>query len=126
ILRGVRKLEPGSRLTWRPGEGAPRSERYWEPPLAAPELDPPDGDELERLLDEAVRRQMISDVPIGAFLSGGIDSSVLVALMARHSERPVRTFSVAFESAQTDESTIARRVAERFATDHTTIPAREL
>ena len=67
----------------------------------------PDEWELEALLDHAVERQMISDVPIGAFLSGGIDSSLLVALMARHSGRPVRTFSIAFADGNLDESPIA-------------------
>jgi len=69
---------------------------------------------------------MISDVPIGAFLSGGIDSSLLVALMARHSERPVRTFSVAFAEGNLDESPIAALVARQFGTDHTVLHAEAL
>ena len=69
---------------------------------------------------------MISDVPIGAFLSGGIDSSLLVAFMARHSARPVRTFSVAFAESEMDESPIAQLVARRFGTEHTVLRAEEV
>jgi asparagine synthase (glutamine-hydrolysing) len=78
------------------------------------------------LLEQAVKRQMISDVPIGAFLSGGIDSSLMVALMARHSVTPVRTFSVAFAEGNVDESSIAEQVARRFETDHTVLHAEEV
>ena len=95
IYKGVYKLEPGRRLEWSLGENEPRIHRYWAPPPADEMAIAPDEFELESLLEEAVRRQMISDVPLGAFLSGGIDSSLLVAMMARHSSRPVRTFSVA-------------------------------
>jgi len=75
---------------------------------------------LDELLDRAVKRQMNSDVPLGVFLSGGIDSSLLVAHMARHSARPVRTFSVAVEGGQ-DESPLADLVARQFGTDHTVL-----
>src|SRR5262249_31003648 len=85
IFEGVWKLEPGSRFVWCPGDAEPAIERYWSPPMVNTATPVPDADELEELLDRAVKRQMISDVPIGAFLSGGIDSSLLVALMARHS-----------------------------------------
>ncbi len=68
---------------------------------------------------------MISDVPIGAFLSGGIDSSLLVAIMARHSSGPVRTFSVAFSDAKLDESPIANLVASQFGTQHTQLSGEE-
>jgi asparagine synthase (glutamine-hydrolysing) len=126
ILRNVRKLEPGNRFQWQPGDSEPRIERYWSPPLAAATLVAPEEDELEELLDRAVARQMISDVPIGVFLSGGIDSSLLVAFMARHSDRPVRTFSVAFDEGDMDESSIAGLVAGRFNTDHTVLRAEEI
>jgi asparagine synthase (glutamine-hydrolysing) len=86
----------------------------------------PDEFELEDLLERAVKRQMISDVPIGAFLSGGIDSSLLVALMARHSSGPVRTFSVAFAEDHVDESPIAQLVARQFSTEHIVLHAQEL
>ena len=83
-------------------------------------------EELEELLDAAVKRQMISDVSIGVFLSGGIDSSLIAALMARHSEKPIRTFSIAFDNAAMDESPIAQLVARQFGTDHTVLRAEEL
>ena len=126
ILRNVKKLEPGNCFQWQLGDTEPRIERYWSPPLCDPTSSPPDEHELEELLDQAVARQMISDVPIGAFLSGGIDSSLLVALMARHSTRPVRTFSVAFDEGNVDESSIAELVARRFQTEHTVFRAEEI
>jgi asparagine synthase (glutamine-hydrolysing) len=122
----VWKLEPGSRFEWRLGASELTIERYWSPPLEDAASPVPDEYELEDLLDGAVKRQMISDVPIGAFLSGGIDSSLLVALMARHSARPVRTFSVAFAECEMDESPIAQLVARRFATEHTVLRAEEV
>jgi asparagine synthase (glutamine-hydrolysing) len=126
IFHGVRKLEPGSHFTWRFGASEPTIKRYWSPPLADPAASIPNEFELEDLLDGAVKRQMISDVPLGAFLSGGIDSSLLVALMARHSARPVRTFSVAFAESEMDESPIAQIVARRFGTEHTVLRAEEV
>ncbi len=126
ILDGVQKLEPGSRFEWRFGADEPTIERYWLPPVANTALSAPDEFELEELLDRAVARQMVSDVPIGAFLSGGIDSSLLVALMARYSGTPVRTFSVAFAEGNVDESPIAELVAHRFGTDHTVLRAEEV
>ena len=76
VLRDVRKLEPGSRFEWSFGDREPAIERYWTPPVADPAAFAPDEQEVEQLLERAVKRQMISDVPIGAFLSGGIDSSL--------------------------------------------------
>jgi asparagine synthase (glutamine-hydrolysing) len=126
ILDGVRKLESGSWFEWCFGADKPAIERYWSPPMVDTTSVAPDEWELEALLDHAVERQMISDVPIGAFLSGGIDSSLVVALMARHSGRPVRTFSVAFAEGNLDESPIAELVARRFETDHTVLHAEAL
>jgi asparagine synthase (glutamine-hydrolysing) len=126
ILDSVQKLESGSRFEWCFGADKPSIERYWSPPLVDTTSAAPDEWELEALLDHAVERQMISDVPIGAFLSGGIDSSLLVALMARRSRRPVRTFSVAFPQGNLDESPIAELVAQRFGTDHTVLRAEAL
>src|SRR5262249_11067102 len=117
---------PGSQFVWRLGAKEPSLARYWSPPLEDAALPAPDECELEDLLDRAVKRQMISDVPIGAFLSGGIDSSLLVALMARHSARPVRTFSVAFAEREMDESPIAQLVARQFGTEHTLLRAEEV
>jgi asparagine synthase (glutamine-hydrolysing) len=126
ILDGVRKLEPGSWFEWCFGADKPAVQRYWRPPMVDTTSAVPDEWELEALLDHAVERQMISDVPIGAFLSGGIDSSLLVALMARHSGRPVRTFSVAFAEGNLDESPIAELVAQRYGTKHTVLRAKPL
>lgn len=126
IFHDVRKLEPGSRFEWRFADASPTIERYWSPPLANTMVSVPEELELEKLLDRAVERQMISDVPIGAFLSGGIDSSLLVAFMARHTTTPVRTFSVAFAEAKADESPIAALVAQRFATEHMVLRAEEV
>jgi len=126
ILRGVKKLEPGSRFSWRLGTDEPIIERYWSPPLVDAKMEAPSQDELEMLLDRAVARQMVSDVSLGVFLSGGIDSSLIVSLMARHSEKPIRTFSIAFDNPAVDESAIAGLVARQFGTDHTVLQAEGL
>jgi len=126
ILRGVKKLEPGCMFSWQLGRDAIRIDRYWYPPLENKESCAPDEFELEALLEQAVKGQMISDVPIGVFLSGGIDSSLIVALMARHSEKPIRTFSIAFDNPDMDESPIAGLVTRQFGTDHTVLPAEEV
>jgi asparagine synthase (glutamine-hydrolysing) len=126
ILQGVHKLEPGSRFQWRLGEESPRIERYWNPPGPDDNAEVPSENAIESLLQKVVRRQMISDVPIGVFLSGGIDSSLMVALMARESQKPVRSFSIAFKDAEADESSIAALVARQFGTDHTVLPAEDL
>jgi len=126
ILSGVYKLEPGCRFQWQLGDRTPLVERYWTPPGPDEKVEVPTEDVLERLLQEVVKRQMISDVPIGVFLSGGIDSSLMVALMARVSQKPVRSFSIAFKDAEADESSIAALVARQFGTDHTVLPAEDL
>src|ERR1044071_4452632 len=126
ILKGVHKLEPGSRLRWNLHKAEPEIDRSWSPPLADDLAAVPDEFELEDLIEHCVKRQMISDVPLGAFLSGGIDSSLLVAMMARNSSGPVRTFSVAFSEGDVDESSIAQLVARQFATDHTVLKAEAL
>lgn len=117
IYRGYRRLPPGHRLTFRGGE--PAVERYWEFPTSGPSYagSPEDAvDELEEILATAVRDRLIADVPLGAFLSGGVDSSVVVALAAREKSSPLKTFSIGFEGA--DELPYARMVAERYGTDH--------
>jgi asparagine synthase (glutamine-hydrolysing) len=126
IFKNVRKLEPGSMIEWSLNQPEPVIDRYWSPPLRRDYLTAPQPEELESLLDNAVRRQMISDVPIGVFLSGGIDSSLIVALMARHSSRPVRTFSVGFQEGDIDESPIAKTVAQQYGTDHTVLYGEEV
>ncbi len=123
IFRGIRKLEPGHTLTVS-ATGQADLRPYWRPELKpVGELDRRPADELaaelRARLTEAVRLRMISDVPLGAFLSGGVDSSAVVALMSRLSSRPVRTFSIGFDEAGYDESAFAAAVARRCGTDHT-------
>src|SRR5260221_1741282 len=116
-LRGMQRLAPGSLLVT---EGATeRIERYWEPQLE--EQGVSDEAWLERVREEvtaAVRKRLVADVPLGALLSGGIDSAIVVALMAEASSEPVRTFTVGFASERYDERSHARAVAERYATQH--------
>ena len=116
-IRGVRKLPPGHLLVV---EGdTERVERYWSPEPAEPSSS--DDEWLERVRETvtaAVRRRLIADVPLGALLSGGIDSSIVVALMAQASSEPVRTFTVGFAEPRYDERRYARAVAERWNTDH--------
>src|SRR5216684_7412584 len=117
-LLGVHRLEPGALLVLE-GAGAPAIERYWEP--AAVSETSSDDEWLARVRDEvtaAVRKRLVADVPLGALLSGGIDSAIVVALMAEASSEPVRTFTVGFASERYDERSHARAVAERYATQH--------
>lgn len=127
IYRGVRKLEPGTIL--RVGCGAlDRVEiaPYWTLEEAARKgsADRFAGsfeeaaDELERLLSDAVKRRMVSDVPLGAFLSGGIDSSTVVALMQKQSSKPVKTFTIGFSEGAFDEAPYAKAIAAHLGTDH--------
>jgi asparagine synthase (glutamine-hydrolysing) len=116
--RDIRKLEPGHLLTWEKGRVS--IERYWSldftKKIKITEHDA--AEETIRLLREAVRLRMIADVPVGAFLSGGVDSSAVVALMSQLSSRPVKTFSIGFDDARYDELHHARRVANAFGTEH--------
>ncbi|SCM72046.1 asparagine synthase (glutamine-hydrolyzing) [Desulfovibrio sp. 86] len=101
--------------------GAVRTGRYWDMPMPdESDRRNPDqlGEELQFLMARAVRRRMVSDVPLGVFLSGGIDSSIVAGLMARQSPTPIKTFSIGFSEASYDESRYARIVAEAFGTDH--------
>jgi asparagine synthase (glutamine-hydrolysing) len=120
IFRAVRKLPPASTLTLSLDGGAPRVGRYWtlrfSPQARVSESEWIEG--LQGHLAQAVRSHMISDVPIGAFLSGGLDSSTVVALMAQASSAPVRTFSIGFAESDFDELAYARQVAARYGTDH--------
>ena len=126
IFRDTWKLEPGTYSVLRFGHPV-RTERYWSPReaaragLAARRDEPAEVlvSELDALLRDAVSRRMISDVPLGAFLSGGIDSSAVVALMQAQSTRPVRTFSVGFHHEEYDEAQAAAAVAGHLGTDHT-------
>jgi asparagine synthase (glutamine-hydrolysing) len=125
IHEGVCKLPPGSLLTWRVGEAA-RVTPYWSlgdiveagrmsrlaDPLAAVEA-------LDGLLRDAIAPQMLADVPLGAFLSGGIDSSLVVAIMQSIADRPVKTFTLGFQSPNFNETEFALAVAQHLNTDHT-------
>jgi asparagine synthase (glutamine-hydrolysing) len=115
----VRKLEPASVLTF---QGAtPRVERYWELDFAEKRkiMNVDDlNEQIRERIRTAVRRRMISDVPLGAFLSGGVDSSAVVAAMAEQSAQPVKTFSIGFANDEYNELPAAREVARRFGTDH--------
>ncbi len=120
-LAGVRKLEPGERLEI--GDGDVRVERYWRFPEPAPVEIARTEDEWSEmildLLDQAVADRLMSDVPLGAMLSGGLDSSLVVALMARHMSEPVKTFAIGFSDAGGDnELADARLVANALGTDH--------
>ena len=122
--RGIRKLAPGTYLRYRNADALPEAVQYWTLPEPATsdshKLDDVEMvDEFEGLLDRSVRGQMLADVPLGAFLSGGIDSSLIVALMQRASQRPVRTFTMGFSGQTYDESASARHVARYLGTDHT-------
>jgi asparagine synthase (glutamine-hydrolysing) len=116
-VRGVHRLAPASVLVV---EGGAQTERvYWQPSVVEEPL--AEGAWLERVRDEvsrAVQRRLVADVPLGALLSGGIDSAVVVAQMARASSEPVRTFTVGFADERYDERRFARAVAERWSTQH--------
>ena len=115
----IRKLPPGCLLEFEKGEVHVR--QYWDLPRYAshaPRNEEECLEELEHRLAEAVRIRLISDVPLGALLSGGTDSSVVVALMARASSAPVKTFSIGFQHADFNEAPYAKIVAQRFGTEH--------
>ena len=121
IFRDIHKLPPGHHLTFK--DGRVRVEQYWDFPYQEEQQQPARADddclaELRNLLDEAVRVRLVADVPLGAFLSGGIDSSVVVGLMARHATQPVKTFSIGFHEDRYDELKYARIAARKFGTDH--------
>ena len=117
IFREIKKLPPASYLTY--SKGVLKIETYWDVDFK-PDSDVREDEIMERLYGtmlDAVRIRMRSDVPLGAFLSGGIDSSTIVALMAKLSEEPVHTFSIGFDQG-IDETPFARQVAELYGTDH--------
>jgi asparagine synthase (glutamine-hydrolysing) len=126
IYQDVYKLEPGTILTFAPGE-EPRLEKFWDARSVAREgienpLHLDDAtltDRLEALLIDAVGKRMMADVPLGAFLSGGVDSSVVVALMKAANAGPVKTFSIGFEQAEFNEAPHAAAVARHLRTEHT-------
>lgn len=117
-FQGIHKLPPGHYLTCC--DGQVKVARYWRlrRDRKAQRSEADWCQEIVARLEEATRLRMISDVPLGAFLSGGIDSSAIVALMSRIATGPVKTFSIGFEEPEYDELRYARQVAERFQTDH--------
>ena len=116
--QAIRKLEPGHWLLWRDGEI--KSERYWQLDFSRKVniSEQEAGERASELLRDAVRVRLMSEVPLGAFLSGGIDSSAVVALMAQESSERVKTFSIGFEEQDFSELHHARRVAEHVGADH--------
>ncbi len=128
IFKGIRKLPPATLLAVENGQV--REWRYWRLPAhSTPGVSESEWSERVRTqLDESVRMQMVSDVPIGAFLSGGVDSSAVVGLMARHSQQPIRTYAIGFTGGEAEalynELPYARRVAELFSTQHREILVR--
>jgi asparagine synthase (glutamine-hydrolysing) len=119
-FRGAQKLPPAHTLEWSPGE-APRLRRYWDPSYS-PQTRSHIREAIEEgasLLDEAVRLRTVADVPLGAFLSGGIDSGLIVSSLASLLSEPVRTFTIGFEEARYDEREGARAVADLYGTEHT-------
>jgi len=118
IFRSVRKLPAGHWLLLERGKA--RIERYWEMPLAGPRHTSEEecARSLEDLLRTSVKSQLMSDVPLGAFLSGGIDSSIVVGLMAELTHRPVKTFTIGFREEEYSEVEHARKLAERHGTEH--------
>ncbi len=123
ILKDIRKLPPAHALRYDVRTGRTEAWRYWTPPPPCAQEKPLDGEalvcELERLLMDSVRLRMISDVPLGVLLSGGVDSSLIVAAAAAQSPRPIQTFTIAFPGEEVyDESPRARRIAAHFDTEH--------
>src|SRR5688500_13305471 len=127
ILRGVRKLPAAHACVYDARSGTTRMWRYWDlPESPVPETVDEEQlvDELESLLADAIKQQLVADVPVGMLLSGGIDSSLVAALAARNSGRPVKTFTVGFPGhAAHDETPYARRVADFYSTEHTELMA---
>ena len=119
IYRGIRKLPAGHWLSWGAGEPEPVPRQYWDVPFQRRETTEDEAvAQLRALLDGAVKSQMIADVPLGAFLSGGVDSSAVVASMSRVSQQPVRTCSIGFDHGGFDETVYARQVAAHLHTQH--------
>ncbi len=127
IYRGVRKLLPGTILTLRAPEAEPQTQTYWAvdevwrrgAATPFPGGEDEAADELERLLRQSVRLRLLSDVPLGALLSGGVDSSLVAALMRAEGTGPVRSFAIGFAEAAFDESPHARAVARHLGCEHT-------
>jgi asparagine synthase (glutamine-hydrolysing) len=125
IFRGIQKLPPGHLL--RAEAGAVKVEPWWELPAEPSPVDRSEGElaeELRALMADAVKMRLISDVPLGVFLSGGVDSSAVVAMMAKAATGPVKTFSIGFAEKSYDELRFARRIAREFGTRHEELEVR--
>ncbi|WP_259779326.1 asparagine synthase (glutamine-hydrolyzing) [Aestuariispira ectoiniformans] len=129
IIRGIGKLLPGHMITLgldglSPGS-LPSPKAFWDATAIVQNQSPFDGgpeqatDELEKILERSIARRMVADVPLGAFLSGGIDSSLVVALMQKQSARPINTYTIGFNDKRFDEAPHAKAVAQHLGTDHT-------
>ena len=120
MFGSVKKLPPGHSLVLKRGQPVPEAKEYWDVKFTLDnQIDLPEAmQELERRLEESVRLRMIAEVPLGAFLSGGVDSSAVVAAMARVSSSPVNTCSISFDDPAFDETQFAKIVAERYGTRH--------
>ncbi len=120
IYKSAHKLPPGYRILIRRGKPVPQPERYWDVPFAplpAMSLEEANAEFIERFR-EAVNIRMVAEVPLGAFLSGGVDSSAVVAMMAGLADQPVKTCAIAFSDPKYNEAEYARQVAVRYGTDH--------
>jgi len=117
-FKQIRKLEPGHWLKWKAGEV--KMQRYWLPDFSKKiKISETEAiEETTRILRESTKMRMISEVPLGAFLSGGVDSSIVVALMAQESPQPIKTFSIGFEEQDFSELKYARRVAEHVGAEY--------
>lgn len=129
VFEGVQSLEPGHLMVIE-RDGDERISRYWDwdfssVDAAGARSEQSYAEELHALLTDAVRLQLRADVPVGAYLSGGLDSSAIAALVRQHNKAPLRTFSVAFEDSEFDESGYQQRMAAHLGTDHTSILCRK-
>lgn len=121
IVDGVRQLPPGHVLTWRHAAPGATVATYWSPPTYAPRPAEPHAElvaETRRLLEASVRSRMIADVPLGVFLSGGVDSTLIAALAARHSPAPIKTFTVGYDVGGVNETQAAALAARTLGADH--------
>jgi asparagine synthase (glutamine-hydrolysing) len=121
MVKGVRQLPAGCTLTWSASQPRVELQRYWSPPLLAPTMVPPIRElvaEARRLLESAIQSRMIADVPLGVFLSGGVDSTLIAAIAARLSPGSIKTFSVGYAAGETDERAVAAATARDLGTEH--------
>ena len=120
-LTGIRQLPPAHLLRWGEGDSAPRTERYWTPPRRATSSATAKGEliaEAAHLLQQSVRSRLVADVPVGVFLSGGLDSTLVATMSAAERPGALKTFSVGYDVGSVNETTAARAVARTLGTDH--------